>query len=173
MSMIIELAEAGRLPDALIRAGIRTLNQKRLREEHRGGIETLREHQRIFVSRLRQSPIAVLTEAANEQHYEVPPEFFQLALGKNRKYSCCYYPSGAESLDEAEDKMLALTCERAQLQDGMDILELGCGWGLLTLRETLQDYNGRRPLSVLRQAGSVRGRPVLVRGMGRSRSRSG
>jgi cyclopropane-fatty-acyl-phospholipid synthase len=133
MSMIIELAESGRLPDALIRAGIRTLNQKRLREEHHGGIETLREHQRIFVSRLRQSPIAVLTEAANEQHYEVPPEFFQLTLGKNRKYSCCYYPTGTESLDEAEDKMLALTCVRAQLQDGMDILELGCGWGSLTL----------------------------------------
>ena len=92
MSMIIELAEAGRLPDALIRAGIRTLNRKRLREEHR-----------VFVSTLRQSPIAVLTDAANVQHYEVPPEFFTRALGKHRKYSCCLYPSGSESLDEAEE----------------------------------------------------------------------
>src|SRR5512147_1583136 len=117
MSIIIELAEAGRLPDALIRAGIRTLNRKRLRDEHRGGIEALREHQRQFITMLRNSPIAVLTEAANEQHYEVPPEFFQLVLGKNRKYSCCYYPTGAESLDEAEERMLALTCERAQLLD--------------------------------------------------------
>jgi cyclopropane-fatty-acyl-phospholipid synthase len=133
MSMIIELAETSRLPDALIRACIRTLNRKRLREEHHGGIEALREHQRAFITMLRKSPIAVLTEAANEQHYEVPPEFFQLALGKNRKYSCCYYPSGTEGLDEAEEKMLALTCERAQLRDGMNILELGCGWGSLTL----------------------------------------
>jgi cyclopropane-fatty-acyl-phospholipid synthase len=133
MSMIIDLAESGRLPDALIRAGIGALNRKRLREEHRGGIETLREHQRAFIAVLRNSPIAVLTEAANEQHYEVPPEFFQLVLGRNRKYSCCYYPAGTESLDQAEDKMLALTCERAQLRDGMDILELGCGWGSLTL----------------------------------------
>jgi cyclopropane-fatty-acyl-phospholipid synthase len=132
MSMIIDLAESGRLPDPLIRAGIGALNRKRLREEHRGGIETLREHQREFIAMLRNSPIAVLTEAANEQHYEVPPEFFQLVLGNNRKYSCCYYPTGTESLDEAEEKMLALTCERAQLRDGMDILELGCGWGSLT-----------------------------------------
>ena len=80
-----------------------------------GGIEALREHQRTFITMLRNSPIAVLTEAANEQHYEVPPEFFLLALGKHRKYSCCYYPSGSESLDEAEEKMLALTCERAGL----------------------------------------------------------
>jgi cyclopropane-fatty-acyl-phospholipid synthase len=131
--MIIESAEAGFLPDAIIRVGIRVLNRRRLREEHRGGIDALREHQRSFVRMLRQSPIAVLPEAANEQHYEVPPEFFSLVLGKRRKYSCCYYPSGTESLDEAEEKMLFLTCERAQIHDHMDILELGCGWGSLTL----------------------------------------
>jgi cyclopropane-fatty-acyl-phospholipid synthase len=133
MSTLINLAERGMLPDRLIRFGIGLLNRQRLREEHRGGIKALREHQRQFITMLRNSPIAVLTEAANEQHYEVPPEFFQLILGKNRKYSCCYYPSGAESLEEAEEKMLALTCERAQLRDGLDILELGCGWGSLTL----------------------------------------
>jgi cyclopropane-fatty-acyl-phospholipid synthase len=133
MSMIINSAEAGLLPDSVIRAGIRTLNRRRLREEHRGGIEALREHQRSFIVMLRQSPIAVMTDVANEQHYEVPPEFFQLALGKNRKYSCCYYPTGTETLDEAEEAMLGLSCERAQLADGMDVLELGCGWGSLTL----------------------------------------
>jgi cyclopropane-fatty-acyl-phospholipid synthase len=133
MSMIIDLAEQGVLPDRAIRFGISLLNRQRLRDEHRGGVEALREHQRAFVDMLRQSPIAVLTDAANAQHYEVPPEFFTLALGKHRKYSCCYYPTGTESLDEAEDKMLALTGERAGLQDGMDILELGCGWGSLTL----------------------------------------
>ena len=133
MSILIHLAETGRLPDRLIRFGISVLNGQRLRSEHRGGIEALREHQRAFVAMLRQSPIAVLTEAANEQHYELPPEFFTAVLGKHRKYSCCYYPTGAERLDEAEEKMLTLTCERAQLSDGMDILELGCGWGSLTL----------------------------------------
>jgi len=133
MNILITLAEQGIIPDRLIRSGIGLLNRQRLREEHRGGIEALREHQRAFITMLRTSPIAVLTEAANEQHYEVPPEFFKLALGKHRKYSCCYYPSGTERLDEAEEKMFALTCERAQLRDGMGILELGCGWGSLTL----------------------------------------
>jgi cyclopropane-fatty-acyl-phospholipid synthase len=133
MSILIDLAERGILPDALIRYGIGLLNRQRLREEHRGGIEALRKHQSSLVRTLRESPIAVLTDAANVQHYEVPPEFFILALGKHRKYSCCYYPTGMERLDEAEEKMLALTCERAQLEDGLDILELGCGWGSLTL----------------------------------------
>ena len=133
MSMLIDLAERGILPDRLIRYGIGLLNRRRLREEHRGGIAALREHQRVFVSMLRQSPIAVLADAANVQHYEVPPEFFTLALGKHRKYSCCFYSAGMESLDQAEEKMLALTGERAGLRDGMNILELGCGWGSLTL----------------------------------------
>lgn len=132
MSRLIDLAERGILPDRLIRYGSSLLNRRRLREEHRGHIETLREHQRSLVRTLRESPIAVLTDAANEQHYEVPPEFFSLVLGKRRKYSCCYYPSGQETLDEAEEKMLSVTCERAALADGMDILELGCGWGSLT-----------------------------------------
>lgn len=133
MNMIINSAESGLLPDIAIRAGIGALNRKRLRTEHRGGIEALRQHQRQLITMLRNSPVAVLTDAANEQHYEVPPEFFSFVLGKHRKYSCCYYPTGMESLDEAEEKMLSLTCDRAQLRDGMDILELGCGWGSLTL----------------------------------------
>jgi cyclopropane-fatty-acyl-phospholipid synthase len=133
MSLALRLAESGIAPDRLIRAGIRTLLRQRLRDEPRNSIEALREHQRAFVASLRQSPIAVETRAANEQHYEVPPEFFLHALGKRLKYSCCYYPAGNESLDEAEEHMLTLTCERAQVQDGMDILELGCGWGSLTL----------------------------------------
>ncbi len=133
MKALITLIESGSVPDFLVRAGIRALNRRRLRIEHCGGTVALREHQRAFVAMLRRSPIAVLTEAANEQHYEVPPEFFSLALGKRRKYSCCYYPVGNERLDGAEEKMLSLTCERAQLEDGMEILELGCGWGSLTL----------------------------------------
>jgi cyclopropane-fatty-acyl-phospholipid synthase len=133
MSLALRFAESGIAPDWLIRAGICSLNRQRLRDERRDSIEALREHQRVFVASLRRSPIAVETHAANQQHYEVPPEFFLQALGKRLKYSCCYYPAGNESLDQAEEQMLALTCERAQVQDGMDILELGCGWGSLTL----------------------------------------
>jgi cyclopropane-fatty-acyl-phospholipid synthase len=133
MSLGLRFAESGIAPDLLIRAGICSLNRQRLRDERRDSIEALREHQRVFVASLRRSPIAVETHAANQQLYEVPPEFFLQALGKRLKYSCCYYPAGNESLDQAEEQMLALTCERAQVQDGMDILELGCGWGSLTL----------------------------------------
>jgi cyclopropane-fatty-acyl-phospholipid synthase len=133
MSLALRFAESGIAPDRLIRAGIRALNRQRLRDERRDSIEALREHQQVFIASLRQSPIAVETRAANEQHYEVPPGFFLHALGKRLKYSCCYYPAGNESLDQAEEHMLALTCERAQVQNGMDLLELGCGWGSLTL----------------------------------------
>jgi cyclopropane-fatty-acyl-phospholipid synthase len=133
MKTLLFLAETGRIPDAIIRAGIRMLCRKRLRDEHRGGVDALREHQRAFVAILRRGPIAVETEEANEQHYEIPPGFFSLVLGKRLKYSCCWFPAGTETLDEAEEKMLALTCERARLKDGMNILELGCGWGSLTL----------------------------------------
>jgi cyclopropane-fatty-acyl-phospholipid synthase len=133
VSAVIRLAESGIIPDLIIRAGIRGLCRQRLRDEGRGGADELQRRQRIFLETLRRSPIAVETRAANEQHYEVPPDFFLRVLGKRLKYSCCYYPEGGESLDQAEELMLSLTCERAQVQDGMDILELGCGWGSLTL----------------------------------------
>jgi len=133
MQTIINLMEAGLAPDALIRTGIRVLNRKRLHFEYGGGREALGERQRALMGLLRRSPIAVLTHAANEQHYELPPEFFQRVLGSRMKYSCCLYPSGAESLDEAEEAMLGITCERAQVRNGTEILELGCGWGSLTL----------------------------------------
>jgi cyclopropane-fatty-acyl-phospholipid synthase len=116
MSVALRIAESGFAPDRLIRAGIRTLNRQRLRDERRDSIEALREHQQAFIASLRQSPIAVESRAANEQHYEVPPAFFLHALGKRLKYSCCYYPAGNESLDQAEEQMLALTCERAQVR---------------------------------------------------------
>jgi cyclopropane-fatty-acyl-phospholipid synthase len=82
---------------------------------------------------MRESPIAVRTEKPKEQHYELPPQFFRKVLGKRLKYSGCYWPSGVTALDEAEEAMLALTCHRAQLEDGMEILELGCGWGAVSL----------------------------------------
>jgi len=126
---VIDLVEQGKVPDVLIRWGIRRLLVRRLREEGAVHESTPRAGFEKFLAELRTSPIAMHPEKANEQHYEVPPEFFQHVLGKRLKYSSCYWPSGVTTLDAAEEAMLALTAERAQLQDGMDVLELGCGWG--------------------------------------------
>jgi cyclopropane-fatty-acyl-phospholipid synthase len=131
--MLIDLADSGWLPDRLIRYGIRKLDQKRLQEENRGDIEKQHNVLKALISEMRQSPIAVQTHKANEQHYEVPPAFFQKVLGKHLKYSGCYWPVGVRGLDQAEEQMLDLTCGRAEISDGMEILELGCGWGSLSL----------------------------------------
>ncbi|NDE13827.1 class I SAM-dependent methyltransferase [bacterium] len=132
MQLAIDLVERGFVPDWATRMGIRNLLLRRLGEK-RDDIEQDRKAQQDFIAKLRGSPIAIETSKANEQHYEVPPEFFLMTLGKRLKYSSCYYPEGCDSLDAAEEHMLALTCQRAQIADGMDILELGCGWGSLTL----------------------------------------
>jgi len=86
-----------------------------------------------LIGQLKASPIAIETEAANVQHYEVPAQFYQLCLGRHLKYSSAYWPEGCATLDDDEEAMLTLTCDRAQLQDGDSILELGCGWGSLSL----------------------------------------
>jgi cyclopropane-fatty-acyl-phospholipid synthase len=127
------LLETGIVPDWLIRAGIRGLIRGRLREQSRGGPEAQSQRLARFVEQLRNSPIAIQPEAANAQHYEVPPEFFGLVLGPHRKYSCALWNEGIPSLEQAENAMLDLTCRRARLEDGQDILELGCGWGSLSL----------------------------------------
>ena len=124
---LTSLAERRLLPDAIIRVGIRRLLAQRLRQSN--GAETARE----FAQQLRQSDLAISTADANEQHYEVPTRFFELALGSRLKYSCGLWPEADMTLDESESAMLALTCERAELADGMRILELGCGWGSLSL----------------------------------------
>jgi cyclopropane-fatty-acyl-phospholipid synthase len=133
MKTLLNLADHGKLPDGLIRWGIRWLDRQRLELENRGDIETQQEAKNRFLEEMRKSPIAIHTDKANEQHYELPPEFFELVLGRHRKYSGCYWPDGVNSLDEAEETMLQLYAERAELGDGMDILELGCGWGSLSL----------------------------------------
>lgn len=130
---LTRLAEQGRIPDHLLRLGIRRLCAQRLRDERAGGAEATWQRFRAQLEQLRQSPLALHTDAANRQHYELPPRFFELCLGKRLKYSSCYYPRGDESLDQAEERMLELYGERAELVDGQDILELGCGWGSLTL----------------------------------------
>ena len=118
------------MPDALIRLGIRWLIQQRLREAVQNNPT---DQKYALIEQLKNSPIALHPQKANEQHYELPCEFFLQTLGRYLKYSCCYFPDGVETLDEAEAAMLALTCERSELEDGMKILELGCGWGSLTL----------------------------------------
>lgn len=120
-------------PDWLIRLGIRLLVANRLRQERRGGPEAAMERLSDFVHLLGQSPVAIRTEAANDQHYEVPAPFYQLVLGKHLKYSCAWWDHTTRDLDAAEIAMLELTCQRARLEDGQDVLELGCGWGSLSL----------------------------------------
>jgi cyclopropane-fatty-acyl-phospholipid synthase len=127
------LLESGVVPDAVIRAAIRRMLRDRLREEDRGSAEANRARLLAFVEEMKRSPIALRTDSANAQHYEVPAAFFQAALGPRLKYSSAFYLDGRASLGEAEEAMLRLTGERAQLVDGQNILELGCGWGSLTL----------------------------------------
>jgi cyclopropane-fatty-acyl-phospholipid synthase len=127
-ALVDRALETGRVPDPLLRALIRAVCATRLRRERRRapGFKD------VFVERLRRSPIAEQVEKANEQHYGVPAEFFRLVLGPRLKYSACLWPDGVETLAEAEEAMLALTCERARVEDGMTLLDLGCGWGSLT-----------------------------------------
>ncbi len=121
-----ELLRYGLVPDCLVRLKIRSLLSKRLSE--------LKNSDSVnFINQLKHSPIAVCVDAANEQHYEVPAEFFEKVLGSRLKYSCAYFEAEGESLDRAEVQMLNLYFDRGEFKDGQDILELGCGWGSLTL----------------------------------------
>ena len=130
---LIDLCERGLVPDILTRYGIRRLSAQRLRDEGAQDVQAADQRFRRLLDGLRQSAIAIETAAANEQHYEVPTRFFELCLGKRLKYSSCFYATGTEDLDAAEEAMLAMYGERAELADGQRILELGCGWGSLTL----------------------------------------
>ncbi len=133
MSILIDMAEKGYLPDGLIRWGIRDLDRKRLSLEDMGSSEQRLEAKMSFVKDHRQGPLLFAAEKANEQHYELPPAFFNHVLGKWNKYSGCLWKEDCKTLDEAEEAMLDLTCKRAGLADGMKVLDLGCGWGSLSL----------------------------------------
>ena len=127
---VIDLCERGWIPDPLSRFGMRRLIARRLADESQGDAPA---RHRALVAELRASPVAIHTQDANAQHYEVPAEFFRLHLGPRLKYSCCLYGPDATTLAEAEEAMLRLYVERAGLADGQRILDLGCGWGSLSL----------------------------------------
>ena len=129
----LNLAESGRVPDWIIRRGIRGLLRERRDDLAQGGVELQRARESAFLADLRGQPVALEQAAANAQHYEVPAAFYGLVLGKHRKYSSCWFPTGSETLDQAEALALSETCHRAGLSDGQRILEIGCGWGSLSL----------------------------------------
>ena len=123
---LLSIAELGLIPDVFIKTAVRFITKKRLNES---GIH---ENKLNVIKSISEGGIAEKTDDANEQHYEVPPEFFKYALGKNLKYSCSFFDK-TDSLDEAEKSMLELYIERADIQEGHDILDLGCGWGSFSL----------------------------------------
>ena len=123
-----KLLEKDRIPDFLLRIGIRRLLKQRLISE-----ETKKKDLEKLIEKLKNSPIAIETKTANEQHYEVPTQFYQYCLGKHLKYSSGYWKEGVTDFDTSEKDMLEITCERAELQNGQEVLELGCGWGSLSL----------------------------------------
>jgi cyclopropane-fatty-acyl-phospholipid synthase len=133
MSLLIDLAETNRVPDSLIRAGIRRLVGMRLAEERAGDPQAREERSQRLLRELASSRIALDTDHANAQHYEIPATFFRLVLGRHLKYSCGYWGDGVADVDQAEAAMLALYAARAELEDGQQVLDLGCGWGSFTL----------------------------------------
>lgn len=132
-SLMIDLAESGRLPDAAIRAGMRRLLRRRLQQISADSLEARSLKLSRFIGDLSAGPVAHVPEKANEQHYEVPADFFLASLGTHLKYSSCYWDDSTLNLDMAEANALQRTCHTAELQDDQTILELGCGWGSLTL----------------------------------------
>ncbi len=129
----IAWTESGLVPDSVIRAGIRRLNRRRLEEIRADDVERAGDRMESFVAAMNLAAIAPVPQRANEQHYEVPAAFFAEVLGAHGKYSCAYWGDDAESLDEAEAAALEITCRRAGIEDGHDVLDLGCGWGSLSL----------------------------------------
>ena len=127
------LIEQNKLPDFILRIGVRNLLRQRLNDEIAGDAEIQQQRFNELLEELKSSPIAINTADANQQHYEVPTAFYQYCLGKHLKYSSGYWRPGVTEIDTSEEDMLELTCQRADLQNGQDVLELGCGWGSLSL----------------------------------------
>jgi len=132
-NLAVNWIEQGYVPDSVVRAGIRRLSRQRLEEIRADNATAASAATEDFAASMESAPVALLPALANEQHYEVPSAFFGLALGARRKYSGCLWQDGVTDLDRAEEDALRATCANAGLRDGLDILELGCGWGSLTL----------------------------------------
>ena len=133
MQTIYKILETDFVPEPLIRVGIQKMLSDKLTDLHVDDFQIRQKREKDFSLDLRTRPIAIKTDVANEQHYEVPTEFFRYVLGPHMKYSCALWEDGDTSLKDAEERMLKLTCQRAQLYNGANILELGCGWGSLSL----------------------------------------
>ncbi|KAK8550397.1 hypothetical protein V6N13_118915 [Hibiscus sabdariffa] len=131
--LMLTSLERNLLPDAVIRRLTRFLLARRLRSGYRSSAELQLSDLLHFAHSLREMPIAIKTDEPKIQHYELPTSFFKLVLGNNFKYSCCYFSDGSKTLEEAEEAMLELYCERSQLEDGHTVLDVGCGWGSLSL----------------------------------------
>jgi cyclopropane-fatty-acyl-phospholipid synthase len=129
----VSWTETGFVPDTVIRAGIRRLLESKRKEIHSGDVEYAANTLNRFVTMMHESPIALVPELANEQHYEVPASFFKNVMGDHLKYSCCYWPNDVSNISEAETAALEVTVKRAGIDDGMSVLDLGCGWGSLSL----------------------------------------
>lgn len=134
LGMFIDLMERGLLPETCVRWGIRHLCRARLKSLRLESPEAEQAYDSRYVQELKKSAIAFATQKANQQHYEIPAEFYDLVLGPRRKYSSGFWPEGCRDLAESEDRALEISIERAQIQDGMKILDLGCGWGSMTLK---------------------------------------
>ena len=132
-NLALSMIEKGYISDLLVRIGIRALLRKRLVDISSSECELADKNQMKMISLMNASPIAMNTSSANEQHYEVPPEFYELVLGERFKYSCCFWDEDTNDLDQAEINALEITCKRAMLNDGQAILDMGCGWGSLSL----------------------------------------
>uniref|UniRef100_A0A7N0REZ4 Coclaurine N-methyltransferase n=1 Tax=Kalanchoe fedtschenkoi TaxID=63787 RepID=A0A7N0REZ4_KALFE len=131
--MMLTSLERNLLPDAVVRRLTRLLLASRLRSGYRSSAELQVSDLLQFVKSLSEMPIAIKTDEPKVQHYELPTSFFKLVLGKHLKYSCCYFEDKSSTLDDAEKAMLEIYCERAQLKDGHSVLDVGCGWGSLSL----------------------------------------
>ncbi len=131
--LAFNLIERGLVPDLLVRRGIRSLVRQRLQEIHAGDAAMVGRLRVDFIAHMREAPTAPVPDKPNEQHYEVPADFFRTVLGPHMKYSSALWPVGANTLADAEAAALHETCRHAQLGEGQSILELGCGWGSLTL----------------------------------------
>ncbi len=132
-SLLDKALESGLVPEPIIRSGIRRLLARKIEQEKLESVEARQARLMAFVEELKKAPIAIETDTANEQHYEVPTEFYNLVLGPRKKYSSGLWKNDTDSFEESENNMLALYCERADIQPGQRVLDLGCGWGSVSL----------------------------------------